>query len=63
MNGDARDWKYRHYVATALQILPEGNRQMSLSLEEYIHPASIDTRTGEEIAKDVIKRAGLSEKE
>lgn len=37
-----------------------GGQFLSKSYEDVIHPKPKDTRTGEEIAADVIKGAGLS---
>lgn len=36
---------------------------MSLTLNEVLNPKPVDTRTGEEIAKDIIERAGLIQKD
>jgi hypothetical protein len=43
--------------------LPEGNKQLRYTLEEVIHPKPVDNRDGEEIAIDVMEKAGLKFKE
>ena len=38
------------------------NRRYTISLYDMMHPKPVDNRTGEEIAMDVIKNAGLKPK-
>lgn len=58
MNSDRRDWLYRHYVANSLRALPMGQHIIA-TLDEWLNPPPVDTRTPEEIAQDVIQMAGL----
>lgn len=56
---------YKTYVAECMRMMTEntakfaGGRYMSLSFGEMLRPKPIDNRTGDEIAMDVIKKAGL----
>ena len=59
MNSDIDEWICRHYVANSLRIIPE-SKQISNTLYEIMHPAPVDTRTGEEITRDVCERAGIT---
>lgn len=55
---DNRDSVYRIYVTDALQGIP----QQKFSNKRYIdliQPVKVDTRTGDEIAAEVIKKLGL----
>lgn len=52
---DALRWEY---VAEALRLIPQQKYPTS-HLRELLHPKPQDTRTGDEIAADVIKAAGL----
>jgi hypothetical protein len=64
INSDIRDWTYRHYVANSLRYLAKGEGEYLLpTLYEALHPKPVDNRTGDEIAIDVIKKAGLKFKE
>lgn len=54
-----RDKAYRFYVTKSLSLIPQ-NRYLTTSYEDMIQPKKIDRRSGEEIAADVIKQAGLS---
>lgn len=53
------------YIANGIQMISEntarkaGDRYLSLSYREIIHPKPVDNRTGDEIVEDVIQRAGL----
>ena len=60
INSDINEWRYRHYVAESLRILPEGNKQLSHTLYEVLHPAPVDNRTAEEITEDVCEKAGIT---
>lgn len=55
-----RDLAYRVFVTDALY---EGeNHERIVSQKRYyemVHPEKCDTRSGDEIAEDVIKKAGL----
>ena len=57
----AKDTAYRVYVTDCLKLITENTGNISLKSRYYdiIHPKKEDTRTGEEIVEDIIKRAGL----
>ena len=57
----AKDTAYRVYVTDCLKLIAENTGNISLKLRYYdiIHPKKADTRTGDEIVEDIIKRAGL----
>lgn len=56
---------YKSYIAECLRMVSEntakfaGGRYMSMSFDEMLRPKPKDTRTGDEIAAEVIKKAGL----
>ena len=60
-----RDLAYRIYVADCLRIISEntakigGGSYITAKLSDIINPKPADNRTGEEIAADIIKRAGI----
>ena len=60
-----RDLAYRIYVADCLRIISENTAKMgggsyiTAKLSDIINPKPDDNRTGEEIAADIIKRAGI----
>lgn len=60
-----RDLAYRIYVADCLRIISENTAKMgggsyiTAKLDDIINPNPVDNRTGEEIAADIIKRAGI----
>ena len=60
-----RDFAYRIYVADCLRIISEntakigGGSYITAKLSDIINPKPADNRTGEEIAADIIKRAGI----
>ena len=49
---------YRFYVAECLRSIPQ-NKYLNKPLYDIIYRKEEDTRTGDEIALDVIERAGL----
>ena len=57
---------FRDYIANGIQMISEntarkaGDRYLSLSYMEVIHPKPVDNRTGDEIVEDIIRRAGLT---
>ena len=53
-----RDEAYRIYVTRSLQLAPRGESLVA-SYNDIINPKKQDTRTGDEIARDIISRAGL----
>ena len=52
---DALRWEY---VAEALRLAPQ-QKYPTKHLRDMLHPKPQDTRSGDEIAADVIKAAGL----
>ncbi len=60
-----RDLAYRIYVCECLRMIGEnassggGGSYMAVKFENIINPKPVDNRTGEEIAADIIKRAGI----
>ena len=62
INSGIRDWNYRHYVANSLMGLSRGSGY-SMTLYDMFNQPPADNRTGDEIAADVMQRAGLKFKE
>lgn len=56
---EERTWTYRFYVANSLQNIPQGKHLQSTLHDIIYNPQPVDTRTGDEIAADIIFRAGL----
>ena len=60
-----RDLAYRIYIADCLRILSEntakvgGGSYITAKFADIINPKPVEKRTGEEIAADIIKRAGI----
>ena len=60
-----RDLAYRIYVADCLRIISEntakigGGSYITAKFFDIINPKPVDNRSGEEIAADIIKRAGI----
>ena len=60
-----RDLAYRIYVADCLRIISENTAKMgggsyiTAKFADIINPKPVEKRTGEEIAADIIKRAGI----
>ena len=60
-----RDLAYRIYVSECLRIIGEntakvcGGSYITAKFEEIISQKPDDNRTGEELAADIIKRAGI----
>ena len=60
-----RDLIYRIYVTNCLRIMTEntakqaGGNYMTAEYEDLIKPKKKDNRTGNEIATDVIRNAGI----
>ena len=55
---DSRDMTYRFYIADSLQNIPQ-NKYIGKRLYDIMYPKQEDTRSGDEIAADVINRLGL----
>lgn len=64
-NQHQRDLAYRIYVTDCLRMATENTARMSQGsytaarFYDIINPKPVDNRTGEEIASDIIKRAGI----
>ena len=64
-NSYQREVAYRIYVTDCLRIMTENTARfakgtyMQKRYADAIRPVAVDHRTGEEIAADVIKKAGL----
>ena len=64
-NQHQRDLAYRIYVTDCLRIISENTAKMgggsyiTAKFADIINPKPVDNRTGEEIAADIIKRAGI----
>jgi DNA-binding cell septation regulator SpoVG len=56
---ESSEWEYRYYVADSLQAMPQ-NKYKVHSLKEILHPKEEDTRSGDDIAEDVMRKAGLT---
>ena len=60
-----RDSAYRIYVTDCLRIASENTAKMvggsyiTAKFADIINPKPVDNRTGEEIAANIIKRAGI----
>lgn len=61
----AKDTAYRVYVTDSLKLIAENTanfakgQYMKARYYDIITPKKLDTRTGDEIVEDIIKRAGL----
>jgi hypothetical protein len=64
-NQHQRDLAYRIYVADCLRMATENTAKMSQGsytaarFYDIINPKPVDNRSGNEIAADIIKRAGI----
>lgn len=56
---ERRDEAYRIYMSKSLQLVPQ-RKYLQLSYSELLDTKKADTRSGDEIAMDVMERAGLS---
>ena len=56
---ESTEWEYKYYVADSLQCIPQSKYKVH-SLREIMTPANIDSRSGEEIAIDIINKAGIT---
>ena len=52
-------WAYRYYVTDSLQNIPR-NKYTTKRFYDIIHPKPIDNKSGDEIAAEVIRAAGLT---
>ena len=64
-NQHRRDLAYRIYVTDCLRMATENTAKMSqgsyttVRFYDFINPKPVDNRSGNEIAADIIKRAGI----
>ena len=64
-NQHQRDLAYRIYVTDCLRMVTENTAKMSQGaytaarFYDIINPKQVDNRSGNEIAADIIKRAGI----
>ena len=64
-NQHQRDLAYRIYIGDCLRIIGENTANISSGnyiidkISDIINPQPVDNRAGEEIAADIIKRAGI----
>lgn len=64
-NQHQRDLAYRIYASDCLRIISEntakigGGSYITAKFEDIINPKHVDNRAGEEIAADIINRAGI----
>jgi hypothetical protein len=56
----ARTIAYRFYIADSLKLIPQHGSLQKHLREIYYDKHVVDTRSGDEIAADVMARAGLS---
>lgn len=54
----SRDELFRAYVARSLRAMPNGE-YVEDQYTDLAYPPSVDPRSGDEIAEDVIRRLGL----
>lgn len=53
-----REEAYRIYVSKSLQLAPQG-KWLTSSYVDILKPQEVDTRSGDEVIVDIMKRAGL----
>lgn len=59
LEDETREMAYRIYVTKSLQLAPQG-KALTINYTDILKPApEEEQKTGEEIAIDIIKRAGL----
>ena len=62
---EQEDKAVKIYYAECLRIITEntakigGGSYITVKLDDILNPKPVDNRTGEEIASDIIKRAGI----
>ena len=60
-NSHINDLKYRYYVANSLRNIPQG-KYCQATFDKVLNPKPVDTRTGDQIVMDLIKKHGLKKK-
>lgn len=58
MDEHNREEAYRIYVTHSLQLIPQ-NKFININYMDSLKPQKVDNRSGDEIALDVISRAGI----
>lgn len=53
-----REEAYRIYVTRSLQLAPQ-SKCLTKTYTELLNPKPVDTRSGDDIVFDIMKRAGL----
>lgn len=53
-----RDEAYRFYITRSLQLVPQ-NKYLKDSYFDVLTPKKVDTRSGDDIVRDVMARAEL----
>lgn len=53
-----REAAYRFYVTKSLQLAPQ-SKALSIDYFDMLKPRVVDTRTGDDIAADIMQKAGL----
>lgn len=62
---EQEDKAVKNYYAECLRIITEntakisGGSYIAVTLSDILNPKPVDNRTGEELAADIIKRAGI----
>lgn len=56
-----RDETYRIFVTESLRLAPQA--KISKPYREFVNPKKIDTRSGDQIVIDTMKKAGLKFRE
>lgn len=54
-----RNEVYHSYIARSLQLIPQ-SQHLIPTYEEILNPKEVDVRTGDQIAADIINKAGLT---
>ena len=58
-DAEDRERAYRIFVTNSLQLIPQ-QKYITTSFQDLLSPAKTDGRSGDEIAADVMAKAGLS---
>lgn len=53
-----REEAYRFYISKSLQLIPQ-NKYLKVEYTDLLKPQEVDLRSADEIAADIIQRAGL----
>lgn len=58
LDEEDREMAYRFYIANSLQNIPQ-NKYIAKTFHDMLYPKPEDTRSADEVARDVIAQAGL----